>query len=191
LKKILYFSIGTWMLICSELTHVNSCDEAWVAWTSNMSSDMTFNYKDHSVQIAQGKGLVLFKQYLSNSEIVVSDLDRLIALSDNQELLQKLRQIRNDYYTIVDMGRLGYAIILAEEENNVDLFIGAVKGIYKEKFKPLAMPLLNRAAIEYRKYQIRETKLAEEEAARARILDLYRSMFDLETGRLRYKFFPC
>lgn len=156
-----------------------------------MSTDMTFNYKDHSVEISQGKGLVLFKQYLSNSETVVSDLDRIIALSDNQELLKKLRQIRNYYYTIVDMGRLGYAITLAEEENNVDLFIGAVKGIYKEKFKPLAMPLINRAAIEYRKNQIREAKLAEEAGARTRILDLYRSMFDLETGRLRYKYFPC
>ncbi len=191
MKKYAYFSIGIWLLVYGQLSHANACDNAWDTWIENMYADMKFNYDDHSVKISQGKELELFRQYLSNAEVVVSDLNRLISLSSNQELLRKLRRIQDDYYTIADMGRLSYAIILAEKRNNTDLFFGAVKGIYKDRFKHLALPLLNRAAIEYRKYQIRETKIDEEMAARKRILDSYRSMFDSVSGRLKFEYIPC
>ncbi|NDV93017.1 hypothetical protein GTH32_17760 [Alteromonas sp. 345S023] len=188
-SKYLVFVAFT-LLWIPKLVLANSCDTAMDIWTKNLSHDMQFNYKDHSAEISQGRVLEILKKYSSNSETVLYDLDRLLASCTNRELVNVFRRMQTEYYTIVDLGRLAYAIVLAEKENNIDLFIGAVKGIYKKKYQHLAYPLLNRAAIEYRKNQIRQTKVAEEEAARAKVLKLYRSMFDSQSGRLKYKFRP-
>jgi hypothetical protein len=191
MKKSIYLVFAAFIYpYMHTVAWANSCDIAMSTWTNSLSHDMQFNYKDHSADISQGRVLEILKEYSSNSETVLNDLNRLLASCKNRELIDVFRLIQTEYYTIADLGRLAYAIILAEQENNIDLFIGAVNGLYKKKYRHLAFPLLNRAAIEYRKNQIRQTKVAEEEAARAKVLELYRSMFNAQSGRLKYKFRP-
>lgn len=166
------------------------CNIYYGLYAKSLSRDMQFNYADHSTSINSNNVLELVKQYKENAEQVIDNLNKLIATNTNSPKMTPYKKMREHYYIIADMGTLGYAIIKAEMENDVDLFVGLVKGLYTEKFKPLTFPLINRAAIEYRKHQIRTVKIAEEENARQSVLSIYRSLYG-NNGNLLTKYDPC
>ncbi|GAB2700891.1 hypothetical protein [Aliiglaciecola aliphaticivorans] len=166
------------------------CNLYYGLYAKSLSQDMQFNYADHSSNMNKSNTLELIKQYKDNASRVISNLNKLIATNSSSPKMAPYKKIREHYYVISDMGTLGYAIIKAEMENDADLFVGLIKGLYTEKFKPLTFPLLNRAAIEYRKHQIRTVKIDEEENARKSVLSIYRSLYG-SNGYLLPKYDPC